>query len=119
MSSSGKKRERSSNAEEGSMDSTAKSRYALKVESVASNSLRLPNEWIPPRVEIMNRKGKGLESSESLANKESYGAAPVSREEFERQQQAWKNKKQKDFEEDPEEDLSICSDQRNEDPKDT
>ncbi|EOY32000.1 Uncharacterized protein TCM_039403 [Theobroma cacao] len=50
------------------------------------------------------------------------GVVPLSKEEYLRIQQAWikgKMKKSQEVEEDSEEDSSMCSDQGNDDPKDT
>ncbi|EOY08666.1 Uncharacterized protein TCM_023658 [Theobroma cacao] len=105
------------NASEGSLDSTAKSQWRLDLGSSKSGQSRIPITWIPLELEEMFRNKENLESSERHEN-----ATLVSREEYIRIQQAWKNRKhedEEDHEEDPEEDQSMCSDQGYNDPNGT
>ncbi|EOX99989.1 Uncharacterized protein TCM_009171 [Theobroma cacao] len=99
MSSNGKKGKGSLSVKEGSMDSTPRSHYVLEgVKKFLEEWYKEKTKEAIAKVDIRPRKVSAIRDFPPGCGR---GVAPVSREECERQQQAWLNRVQED-EKDPE-----------------
>ncbi|EOY26621.1 Uncharacterized protein TCM_028499 [Theobroma cacao] len=111
---------------EGSLDSTARSQWHPDLQAVRNFLLERFEEWHKKKMKEAIAKGdicpRKVSAILDFPPSCGRGATPLSKEECIRIQQAWikaKMEKSQEVEEDLDEDLSMCSEQGDDDLKDT